>query len=334
MSGAPDAFRATSRCDHRARDGALQVVRDEQRTGAAPERADPRHHRLFDRPVGLAVVLVVDARHLLVALGDDAHLLGRRPPGILDEPVERRARGRQFSAQPVGRGVRSDHADERHAAAERQDVVRDVGGAAQPHVLRPEAHDRHRRLGRNARHVPDDEAVEHHVADDEHGESGEPRDEVAAAPGVDRRERHAAGRGDAARAAAKGSVTSTRNSIRNSESPKLYSNMPAASIAITAASADAAMKRDDPVAEPPHQIGRERDDEPEPDGERRQAALGGDLHRHVVQVRVDGLDRLGHAVLRGTDARPCSGRRRPADGRGPCARPRAASRPGRGWSDP
>ena len=45
------------------------------------------------------------------------------------------------------------------------------------------------------------------------------------------------------RAAANGSVTSSSNSMRNSESPKLCSNMPAASMATMAASAAAASIR-------------------------------------------------------------------------------------------
>src|SRR6185503_10791125 len=45
-----------------------------------------------------------------------------------------------------------------------------------------------------------------------------------------------------------------------------------------------------------------REDEPQPDGERRQAALRGNLQRHVVEVRIDGIDRVVGAVLR-VDAR-------------------------------
>ena len=50
-------------------------------------------------------------------------------------------------------------------------------------------------------------------------------------------------RGSRGSKAAKGSVTRIRNSIRNSESPKLYSNIPAASIDTTAASPAAARNR-------------------------------------------------------------------------------------------
>ena len=49
--------------------------------------------------------------------------------------------------------------------------------------------------------------------------------------------------GVAMRSAANGSVMRMKNIIRNSESPKLCSNIPAASIAVTTASAEAARKR-------------------------------------------------------------------------------------------
>jgi hypothetical protein len=68
--------------------------------------------------------------------------------------------------------------------------VRHVGGAAEPHVFRLETHDRHRCLGRNPRHAPDDEAVEHDVSGDEHGETVKTADQIARACGVEGRERH------------------------------------------------------------------------------------------------------------------------------------------------
>ena len=42
----------------------------------------------------------------------------------------------------------------------------------------------------------------------------------------------------------------------------------------------------------------QRDDEPEPDGQRRQPALGRDLQRHVVQVRIQLVDGALVAVVR------------------------------------
>ena len=63
--------------------------------------------------------------------------------------------------------VLAGHRDQRGAAAERRDVVRDVGGAADPMAFMVEHHDRHRRFRRDARDASRDELVEHRVADDE-----------------------------------------------------------------------------------------------------------------------------------------------------------------------
>ena len=194
-------------------------------------------------------------------------------------------------------------ADERRLAAERRDVVRDVGGAADAIRLVIEGDDRHRRFGRDARHAADDERVEHRVADDEDVRARSTRRSSRA-----RAQARAAAAASSPRAAANGSVTSTRKSIRNSESPKLYSKSPAASIA-----SDGGQRRRGrhfvraAVGRAGTSATSERDDEPEPDRERRQAALGGNLQRHVVQVRVDRLDRVVGPVLRVDAAAPCSG---------------------------
>src|SRR5438128_5982281 len=108
--------------------------------------------------------------------------------------------------------------------------MRDVGRAAESRIFGLEVHDRHRRLGRNPRDMANDESVDHDVADDQHAASAEPGHEIAGAPRVQRRQRHACASASVGRAAANGTVTSTRKSIRNSESPKLYSKSPAASI--------------------------------------------------------------------------------------------------------
>ena len=133
----------------------------------------------------------------------------------------------------------ADDSHQRRPAAERRDVVRHVGGAAEAGVLRLESDDRDRRLRRNPRHPSDDEAIEHDVADHEHGQAGKTPDQIAGTPGVDRRQRHQEG----GRAAAAGRVTMVRNSISTSESPKLYSKSPAVSSATTVAIAVAASSR-------------------------------------------------------------------------------------------
>ena len=61
------------------------------------------------------------------------------------------------------------------AAAERGDVVRHVGRAAQAELVAVEPDDRHRRLGRNAIDAADQEVVEHDVADDGDAAAGEAR---------------------------------------------------------------------------------------------------------------------------------------------------------------
>ena len=110
----------------------------------------------------------------------------------------------------------------------------------------------------------------------------------------DRRRFHAA----SARSAANGRVRRTRKSIRNSESPKLCSKSPAESMPAVAPRAVAARKRVAAGAHLVPEIPRHHADEPEPDSERRQAALGGNLHRHIVQMRVDLFNGQRIAVLR------------------------------------
>ncbi len=241
----------------------------------------------------------------------------------------------QLFAEPFGGPIRADDADERHTRAERREIVRDVGRAAQPHVLRLEADHRHRRFGRDARHRADDEAVDHDVADDEHVLAGEAADERRVrAPGRAGEASCVRVGPDVVRTAANGSVTISRKSIRNSESPKLYSNSPAASMPTSEASAAAGSARAPVARKALPQRSSEHGDERDPQRERGQAALGGDLHRHVVEVRVHRFHRLGDPVLRIAPPAPGSARRRTADGRAPCAAPRSASPRDRASSDP
>ena len=81
------------------------------------------------------------------------------------------------------------------------------------------------------------------------------------------------------RAAANGNVTSTRKSIRNSESPKLYSKSPAASIDATAARAVDTSTGWSSVPEETPQINRQNANEYGPNDERWQSTFGRDLHR-------------------------------------------------------
>ena len=113
----------------------------------------------------------------------------RRSPRIVNDAVNGDSGGGELLGQPLARIVCAHDADERGAAAERRDVIGDVGGAAEPHVLGLELHHRHRRLRRDSGHPPDDEAIEHDVAGHEHGLSGEARDELARAHGIESRQR-------------------------------------------------------------------------------------------------------------------------------------------------
>src|SRR2546422_8189954 len=62
------------------------------------------------------------------------------------------------------------------------------------------------------------------VADDEHGDAVQTRNELARPRGLNRRQDHAGCVASRGREAAKGRVATIRNNMRNSESPKLYSN--------------------------------------------------------------------------------------------------------------
>src|SRR5690242_17162505 len=100
---------------------------------------------------------------------------------------------------------------------------------------------RHRRLGRDPADAPDDEPIEHHVADDANAAGAEFVDQCVRPRGSELwKQRHAHEGRPPSRFAANGSVMITSSSIRNSESPKLYSVRPAASMAAIAPSAAAA----------------------------------------------------------------------------------------------
>src|ERR1043165_2413187 len=77
-------------------------------------------------------------------------------------------RGERLGERTSGLVI-AHHADENAARTERNQVARDIAGAAD-HRLRALAGDyRRRRLRRDARDIAVDELVEHQVADAEHG---------------------------------------------------------------------------------------------------------------------------------------------------------------------
>ena len=119
------------------RDRPFEIVRHEQRIRVARrDCASASTIAALDVAAHVGVLLVVDARDLLIPLGHDAHLFGRRAPGVLDQAVARNRRlpPAARAAAPAAASAPTI-ADERRASAERGDVVRDVGGAAETHVL-------------------------------------------------------------------------------------------------------------------------------------------------------------------------------------------------------
>ena len=97
------------------------------------------------------------------------------------------AEPREIGAQPLRfRVVARRVPTISHAAAERRDVVGDVGGAAEPVLFVIEPDDRHRGFRRDALHAAEHEVIEHEVADDEDGAAGEARGKILERAHVDR----------------------------------------------------------------------------------------------------------------------------------------------------
>ena len=129
------------------------------------------------------VAFVVDPRHLLVARRHYSHLPGRAPGGIADDARRADGASRQIRKEPRAVGVVAHDADSLDATAERDDVVRHVGRAAEPPRLVIEADDRHRRLRRDPLDRSDDELIDHQVANHQDRSAGK-----AVEQAVERRE--------------------------------------------------------------------------------------------------------------------------------------------------
>ncbi len=137
---------------------------------------DPLLHLARD----FRIALVVDARDLLVAVRDDAHLRRRRtgPSPTNDGAIPA---SRHAWASVAAASSRPVTATSVACAAERHDVARHVGGAADAVHVVVEGDDRDRRLRRDARHAADDELVDHRVADDEDVDAAGAREDLARA---------------------------------------------------------------------------------------------------------------------------------------------------------
>jgi hypothetical protein len=128
---------------------------------------DEIHQRVFHRAADLGIALVIHARHLLIARRHDAHLCGRSTLEIGDESARRNLRDAQQVPQLLRRIVFAHDTDQFDTRAETFGIERHIGGAAGPVLFMRVGHDRNGRLGRDARHVTEDELIQHYVADDD-----------------------------------------------------------------------------------------------------------------------------------------------------------------------
>ena len=99
-------------------------------------------------------------------LSDDAHFSWRRTAVAHGNELD--AGSGSFAGQHAPPIVVAGEGDERRAAAERGDVGRGIGSAAQDGAGRRHREHRHRRLRRQSRAVTGQILVEHHVTEDEH----------------------------------------------------------------------------------------------------------------------------------------------------------------------
>jgi hypothetical protein len=153
---------------HHGGQHALGVVGQHHHVDLAQVGVERRQQGLA---VGLAPVLAVGAQHLVRA-GDIAGLFGGAAAGVDDQRrVEAGLAVDQAGQHPAGVVV-ADHADQHRPAAQGRDVAGHVAGPAQHHRLALDGDHRHRRLGRDAVDRPIDEAVQHHVAQHQHGGAG------------------------------------------------------------------------------------------------------------------------------------------------------------------
>ena len=226
------------------RDDALEVIGDEHDVGVGRLRGDRGatcratlaarcRRRSRSRPAPPAAARCVTMRSFRVVRRSSSvtRSVASTPPSV--EQLPQRVRGL----------VVAHHADQRHRGAERREVHGDVGGAAGTVVVVVVLDDRDRGFGRSRCTRPNRKWSSITSPTTTTRRPAKPCDDGRA-----RRGRGSAHRGlgrrltdgrgtDSGRSAANGSVSTTSRSIRNSESPKLYSNRPAPSMATSEASA-------------------------------------------------------------------------------------------------
>ena len=155
-----------------ARQHTLAVVAADDAVHVGEALGDPLDEQLLQLVADPLTLLAIDAQDLL-RVGDDPQLRCRRSLAVREHVVGVNALLLQEGAQAGTLGVLAHDAGEPHFAAQRDEVLRDVRGTAQPVVVGHPFEHLHGCLGRDALDVPIDVLVEHQVADDQH--SGAPQ---------------------------------------------------------------------------------------------------------------------------------------------------------------
>ena len=128
-------------------------------------------HRRLELSTALHVV-----PHDLLIMGDDAGL--SRGRAILvdhDAAAPSTCRSQLLEEHPAA-FVRTDDAAEIRLPSQSQDVIEDVGGAAEPQGFGVDMNHRHRGFRRDPAHTAPDIMIEDEIPDHEHGGLRKPRD--------------------------------------------------------------------------------------------------------------------------------------------------------------
>ena len=130
-------------------------------------RRDSTYRNIFlQLRLGLAFALDVIANNLLI-MGDHPGLFDRRPVPIDDDASMPGTLRPQFLQQQASSFIRADDAAEVRLAAQCQNIVKDIGGSAEPHGFRFDMNHGHRRLGGNPAHAAPNVMIKNKIADDE-----------------------------------------------------------------------------------------------------------------------------------------------------------------------